>query len=91
MESSHIQRNIGEFELPKNLSWAVLDPLALVDLRATGTCTVQIPEEALDYPGQYLRRLRSVAVSIPCIIGPNATVSAHCRFYLTDLTISLST
>ena len=52
MESAHIQRNIREFELAKNVSLLVLNPLALVELRATGTCTVQIPEEAfdLDFP-----------------------------------------
>jgi hypothetical protein len=94
MESAYIQRNIREFELTKNVSLLELDPLALVELRGTGMCTVQIPEEAfdLDYPGQYLRRLRSVAVSIPCIVGPNVTVSAKLSLlsnrYRNNLTIN---
>jgi hypothetical protein len=78
MESAYIQRNIREFELTKNVSLLELDPFAIVALRSIGKCTVQIPEEAfdLDYPGQYLRRLKTVAISIPCIVGPNVTVSA---------------
>ena len=94
MESAYIQRNVREFELTKNVSLLELDPLALVQLRSTGTCTLQIPEEAfdLDYPGQYLRRLRSVSISMPCIVGPNVTVSAKLSLlsnkYRNDLTIN---
>ena len=52
---------------------------AAVELRTAGQCTVDLPEELfdLDCPGHYFRRLRSVAVSIPCIVGPYATSTAR--------------
>ena len=55
----------------------VLDPLALVELRATGSCTVALPEELFDMdgPGHYFRRIKSVAVTIPCVTGPFASVN----------------
>ncbi|HJW30726.1 MAG TPA: hypothetical protein VJ508_15940, partial [Saprospiraceae bacterium] len=36
------------------------------------------PEELfdMDYPGHYMRRIKSVSVTIPCIAGPYTTVSA---------------
>ncbi|KAG8823262.1 putative Insecticidal toxin complex protein TccB2 [Serendipita sp. 399] len=78
MESAYIDRNKRELELSKNISLAELDPFALISLRATGQCLVQIPEETydLDYPGHYLRRIKAVSISIPCIVGPNISVSA---------------
>jgi len=52
-------------------------PLALIQLRAAGTCMVTLPEELfdLDGPGHYFRRIKSVAVTIPCVTGPYAAVS----------------
>ena len=29
----------------------------------------------MDYPGQYFRRIKSVSLSIPCIVGPYITVA----------------
>ena len=57
--------------------------MALLTLRATGSCTFEVPEEwfDLDGPGYYLRRIRSVAVSIPCVTGPYTSI--NCRVSLT--------
>ena len=33
----------------------------------------------VDFPGHYLRRVRSVAVTVPCVVGPYASVSAALR------------
>ncbi len=78
METSYIDNNKREYELTKNVSLAILDPLALVALRATGTCNFAIPEALfdMDYAGQYFRRLKSVSISLPCIAGPYTSVSA---------------
>jgi hypothetical protein len=78
MQSSYIQRNTREYELTKNISLLELDPFALLSLRSTGSCTVSIPEDVfdLDHPGQYLRRNKSIAISIPCVAGPQVAVSA---------------
>ena len=53
MQSAYLDNNIREFELTKHISLRQLDPRSLLDLRATGTCTFQVPEAMfdLDYPG----------------------------------------
>ena len=53
-------------------------PTALVCLRETGTCQIALDEVLFEYdhPGQYFRRLRSVAVTIPCVTGPYTGVNA---------------
>lgn len=78
MESSYLDKNKREYEVTKHISLALVDPLALVRLRATGVCDFEIPEALydMDHPGQYFRRLKSVSVSLPCIAGPYTSVSA---------------
>lgn len=58
--------------MTKDVSLAALDPDSLLDLKRTGACEFEIPEWFfdLDHPGHYLRRIRSVGVSIPMVSGP---------------------
>jgi hypothetical protein len=72
MELAYAELNRREYELTKHVSLLQIDPLALVQLRATGRCTVRLPEALfdLDAPGHYFRRIKSVAVSVPCVTGP---------------------
>jgi peptidoglycan hydrolase-like protein with peptidoglycan-binding domain len=72
------ERNRREFEITKHVSLVQLDPQALVQLKMTGKCEFEVPEVLfdLDFPGHYFRRLRSVSVSIPCVLGPYTSVSA---------------
>jgi hypothetical protein len=81
METAYLELNRREYELTRHVSVLELDPHALVELRATGRCTVRIPEELydLDCPGHYFRRLRSVAVSLPCVVGPYTSVNCTLR------------
>ena len=46
-------------------------------MKSTGACNVNLPEAVfdLDYPGQYMRRIKSVSLSMPCVVGPYTTVS----------------
>jgi hypothetical protein len=69
---------------------ADLDPLALLQLRSTGRCTLSIPEAYLDLtgPGEYFRRIKSVTFSVPCIAG--SFVGVHCKLTLRSSTIRLS-
>ncbi len=78
MEVAYLDRNRREFELTKHISLAQLDPAALLALRTTGSCDFEVPEVIydLDYAGHYFRRLKTVSVSIPCVIGPYTTVNA---------------
>jgi hypothetical protein len=77
MEMAYHELNRREYELTKHVSLLQVDPLALIRLRATGRCTVRLPEELFDMdgPGHYFRRIKSVSVSIPCVTGPYASVN----------------
>ena len=77
MEMAYHDLNQREYELTKHVSLLQVDPLALSQLRTTGRCTVRLPEELfdLDGPGHYFRRIKSVAVSIPCVTGPYTSVN----------------
>jgi Tc toxin complex TcA C-terminal TcB-binding domain len=54
-----------------------MSPLALLQLRTTGNCTVSLPEEIFDMdgPGHYCRRIKTVAISIPCVTGPYTSIN----------------
>lgn len=77
MEMSHLELDTREYGLTMNLSLAQLDPISLVHLRESGEGVFNIPEAALDlrYPGQHFRRLKSVSLTIPCVVGPFAPVA----------------
>lgn len=77
MEVAYLDQNRREYELTKHVSLLQLDPRALSQLKNAGKCTVRLPEALfdLDHPGHYMRRLKSVAVSIPCVTGPYTSVS----------------
>jgi hypothetical protein len=77
MEMAYLDNNKRELELTRHVSLRQLDPLALLTLKATGTCSVTVPEWLYDRdcPGHYLRRIKNVAISIPCVVGPYASVN----------------
>lgn len=66
-----------EYEIKRDVSLVMLDPLAFITLKQTGHCEFEIPEAFFDgdYPGHYMRRLRGVSVTIPCMVGPYASVN----------------
>ena len=82
MEMAYHELNQREYELTKNVSLLKVDPLALIELRTTGRCTVRLSEALfdMDAPGHYFRRIKTVAVSIPCVTGPYASV--NCKLTL---------
>ena len=77
MEMAYHELNQREYELTKHVSLLQVDPLALIQLRTTGRCTVRLPEALFDMdgPGHYFRRIKTVALSIPCVTGPYASVN----------------
>ena len=78
MEQAYVVQNVRDSELTQAFSLALFDPGALVRLRETGSCDFSISEVLLDLfnPGQYRRFIKAVRVTIPCVVGPNASVSA---------------
>lgn len=79
MEARFLELDRREYELTKHVSLRQLDPLALIRLRTTGTCDFEIPEALydMDHPGHYFRRVHSIAITLPCVAGPYASVSAR--------------
>jgi hypothetical protein len=82
MESAYRDSDCREYELTKHVSLRLDFPLAFLKLRETGRAEIEIPEWMfdLDYPGQYLRRIRNVTLTLPCVVGPYTGV--HCKLTL---------
>jgi peptidoglycan hydrolase-like protein with peptidoglycan-binding domain len=72
MDVGYLENNLREYEITQHVSLAQLDPVALTQLRTSGGCEFSVPEALfdVDYPGQYLRRIKSVSVTVPCVTGP---------------------
>ncbi|MDN3689783.1 toxin [Cyclobacterium jeungdonense] len=77
MELAYLENNKREYELTKHISIRQVAPLSLLELKATGVCTIELPEWLydLDCPGHYMRRIKSVGLSIPAIAGPYTSVN----------------
>ena len=77
MELSYMDENVRELEIAKHVSLAQSFPQLLFALVTTGTTTVSLPESLfdLDYPGHYLRRLKTVSLTLPNISGPYTSVN----------------
>jgi hypothetical protein len=78
MEVAYHDQNRREYEISKHVSLALLNPLALLRLQQTGDCFFDLPETLFDFdfPGHYLRRIKSVSLSLPCVVGPYTGVNA---------------
>lgn len=83
MESSYFDMNKRELEITKHISLAKVAPLSLVTLKETGSCSLALPEWLfnMDYPGHYMRRIKTVSVSIPFVAGPYTSV--NCSLVMT--------
>jgi hypothetical protein len=79
MDAAYRARDQREYELTKRVSLRQVDPGALVDLRSGGSCVFELPEVLfdLDHPGHYLRRIKSVSITIPAVAGPHTSVGAR--------------
>lgn len=72
LEVAYLDQNKREFEITKHVSVLRLDPIALLQLRETGACQVNLPETLfdMDFPGHFMRRIKSVGITVPCVTGP---------------------
>ena len=79
MEVSYMERDQRRHEITMPCSLDQIDPDALLELRSRGTCTFQIPESYFDhtYPGQFARRIKTVRITIPAVVGPSTNVGAR--------------
>ena len=90
MEMAYHDNNKRELEMTRHVSLRRLDPIALLTLRITGSCTVTIPEWLydLDCPGIYMRRIKAVALSIPSVVGPYTSI--NCTLSLQSSSVRVS-
>jgi hypothetical protein len=82
MEISYLDQNQRKYEISKYISLVMFDPLALITLKETGQCFVSLPEALfdMDYPGQYLRQIQALSLTMPCVTGPYTSV--NCKLTL---------
>ncbi|HWL84495.1 MAG TPA: hypothetical protein VNO21_01765, partial [Polyangiaceae bacterium] len=78
MEKAYSDENVREYELTKHVSLRMLAASAFLALKLTGQCVIELPEWLfdLDYPGHYMRRIKNVSLSLPCVAGPYSGVHA---------------
>jgi hypothetical protein len=77
LEAAYQEKRGYDFEVVKNISLQQLNPLELISLRENGKCEFSLPEILFDmgYPGHYMRRIKTVALTFACIIGPPTSVN----------------
>ncbi len=87
LDMAYLDQNKREYEITKHISLVFFDPMALITLKETGTCIVDLPEALfdMDYPGHYMRRIKSVSLTIPCVTGPYTSI--NCTLTLQKNTI----
>jgi Tc toxin complex TcA C-terminal TcB-binding domain len=90
LEMAYHDNNKRELEMTRHVSLRQLDPMALIQFGVTGKCTVTVPEWLYDRdcPGHYMRRIKSVALSIPSVVGPYASVNCMLSLQASSLRVS---
>jgi hypothetical protein len=81
LEAAYQEKRGYDFEISMAVSLRQLNPLALLQLKETGTCEFILPEVLFDmnYPGHYMRRIKSVALTVPCVVGPYTSLNCTLR------------
>lgn len=92
LEMAYHKENKRELELTKHVSLRLLSPQALVELKTTGKCDFSLPEWLfdMDAPGHYLRRIKTVSLSVPCVVGPYTGVNCTLTLLSSDIRRSTS-
>jgi hypothetical protein len=78
MEKAYLDGNQRTLEIEKTVSLAQIDPRALLNLKATGTCTFNLSERLFDFdfPGHFRRKLKTVTLTVPAVVGPYQNIHA---------------
>jgi hypothetical protein len=81
LEAAYQETRGYDYEILKHVSLRQINPLALIQLKETGTCEFALPEVLfdMDHPGHYMRRIKSVALTVPCIVGPYTSLNCTLR------------
>ncbi len=81
LEAAYQEKRGHDYEVSKSISLRQINPLALLQLKETGTCEFALPEVLfdMDFPGHYMRRIKSVALTVPCVVGPYTSLNCTLR------------
>jgi hypothetical protein len=81
LEAAYLEKRGYDYEITKHVSLRQVNPLALIHLRETGKCEFALPEVLfdMDRPGDYMRRIKSVALTVPCVVGPYTSLNCTLR------------
>lgn len=81
LEAAYQEKRGYDYEVTKHVSLRQINPLALMQLKETGTCEFALPEVLfdMDHPGHYMRRIKSVALTVPCVVGPYTSLNCTLR------------
>jgi hypothetical protein len=69
---------VRRLEITKSISLARLDPIAFLAFIRTGVARFELDERLFDadFPGHYQRRIKTVSVAIPALVGPYQNIHA---------------
>jgi hypothetical protein len=72
MENAYISGHNRKLEIRKTWSMRQNNPQALLTLISTGSCRFDLNELSydLDFPGHYNRKIKSLSITIPAVVGP---------------------
>ncbi len=81
LEAAYQEKRGYDYEVTKHISLRQINPLALIELKETGKCEFALPEVLfdMDHPGHYMRRIKSVALTVPCVVGPYTSLNCTLR------------
>lgn len=84
LEAAYQEKRGYDYEITKHISLRQVNPLALLELKENGICEFALPEVLfdMDHPGHYMRRIKSVALTVPCVVGPYT--SLNCTLQLLE-------
>jgi hypothetical protein len=90
LEATALERNKRRLQATSHISLASLMPDKLLELRTTGTTTIDVAEWMLarENPGWINQRIVSVAVTAPCVVGPYTGV--HAGLALTSAVVRIN-
>lgn len=84
MEKSYIDKNTRSLEIEKTISLLHLDPRSFLEFKQgvggieKGTLCFELSEKLFDFdfPSHYQRRIKSISVTIPAVVGPYQSINA---------------
>ncbi len=78
LEKAYIEGNVRRLEIEKTISLLQIDWQAFQKLKDTGKCEFELSEKLFDFdfPGHYCRQIKTIAISIPAVVGPYQNISA---------------